>query len=124
MNRDTANKIIHEQIMNECWHEWEFNPKPTARWVCSKCNDSHEDLDCPAPPNYCDDANQAVLVWTKLKLWKVELLIVKPYWRAWTLTREGRGDGTWLDGTLLGVTDGGHFITLEYKDAPYCRINP
>jgi len=73
MNRDTANKIIHEQIMNECWHDWEYvglSAILTARWVCSKCNANHESY-TPKQPNYCNDANQAVLVMGKCDIFDV-----------------------------------------------------
>ena len=62
MNKHEANIIIHERIMGKCWHEWkrvwrEHRPK------CGKCGEYKKVIADSLPPNYCDDANEALEVW-------------------------------------------------------------
>jgi len=83
---------------------------------------------------YYDPKTKSVLILSSGKRWQ-HFIVEEPYIKDSEITDEmaigripcqvGWADGTWLDGTLLGVKEQGssdQFITLEHKDAPYCRI--
>jgi len=88
MDKLEANKIIHEQIMGKCAHEWHCAykkgfEKPEYKHRCEKCD---EDKTTTWPvyetpiPNYCNDANEAVKALYELPL--TDFYFQAAFWNA------------------------------------------
>jgi len=76
MTRNNTNKIIHEQIMGECWHEWRAHASFYCHYKCSKCDKVIQTGSMMTPeggPNYTDDANNTLKLLEKFIDAKIHL---------------------------------------------------